>query len=437
MMREARALPGREYASNWRLRLGIAGCALALALGRWAFAPLAVAQDGKPAAPSVRNAIGMPIEAALAALKQKHGKEALARIAEADATKDKTPYETYVVERIRAQALVLLGDAAGAASAFEKAVSSSGAPAADKLPLLAAATSQYFAAKAYAKTVELADRYVRDGGTEKSVRTLLIHSLYLGNDFVRATKEIAADVQSEEQAGRIPSEEQLQLLANTTLKQRDNAGYAQVLEKLLAYHPKKDYWLGVIHGVQTHAGFPGRLTLDLARLKIATGTMRSANEYVEAAQLSLQEGFPAEAGRIIDQGYAARLLGTGAEAERHKRLRAMATKNLAEDRRTAAQDDAQAAAATNGVALFNAGFNHVFKGSFDKGLDMMERGLGKGGLKRADDSRLHLGYAFYLAGRQQKAAETFKAVQGQNGAAALARLWVIHIGHKAPPRPRS
>jgi hypothetical protein len=48
--------------------------------------------------------------------------------------------------------------------------------------------------------------------------------------------------------------------------------------------------------------------------------MKSTEEYVESAQLSLQEGFPAEASKIIDQGYSAGLLGTGPDAARHKRL---------------------------------------------------------------------------------------------------------------------
>ena len=38
--------------------------------------------------------------------------------------------------------------------------------------------------------------------------------------------------------------------------------------------------------------------------------------------------------RIIDKGYAAGLLGTGAEAGRHKRLKEMAAKSLAEDKKT-------------------------------------------------------------------------------------------------------
>jgi hypothetical protein len=156
--------------------------------------------------------------------------------------------------------------------------------------------------------------------------------------------------------------------------------------------------------------------------------MRSTGEYVEMAQLALQAGFPAEAKTIVDQGYAAGLLGSGTDADRHKRLRDLTAKNLAEDRKTLGQDDAQTAAAKDGTALFNTGFNYVLNGQSEKGLAMMESALKKGGLKRPDDARLHLGYAYHFAGQNAKAAQHFKSVQGNDGTAALARLWALHVG---------
>jgi len=238
---------------------------------------------------------------------------------------------------------------------------------------------------------------------------------------------LLVDVQTEESAGKTPKEEQLQLLANACLKQRDNAGYGNALEKLVAYYPKRDYWQAVMYSVSSRPGVADRLALDLARLKLATGTMRTANEYMEAAQLSLQAGYPGEAKLFVDGGFTAGLLGTGPDAERHRRLRALTMKSLAEDRLD--EEDAQAAAARDGNVLLNTGLNLVIRGHADKGLPMMEQGLRKGGLKRPDDARLHLGYAYHVAGQRQKAIQTFKSLQGTDGAAALARLWVIHLGH--------
>lgn len=417
-----------------RRRVGavIAGIAIGTAgIGFTTLAPIgsAFAQEQKTAGNTVRPEIGKPIQAALDLLKSKRGKDALAKVQEADAVPNKTPYEAYLVERVRAQAAAAVGDAAAAARAFEATAASSAVSGAEKLQFVAAAAGQYYLAKNYGKVAELGARYFKEGGTDKSIRTIYVQALYLGNDFAAAGKELLSQIHAEEQAGKTPAEDQLQLLANVYLKQRDNTGYANVLEKLVAYYPKKDYWLAVIHSVGTRSGFSERLALDFARLKLATGTMGAATEYLEAAQLSIQAGLPAEAKKIVEQGYAAGLLGTGAEADRHRRLKDMAAKNLAEDAKTLGQDDAQVAAGKDGTALLNTGFNYVLNGSGAKGLEMMEQGMRKGGLKRVEDARLHLGYAYHVAGQKQKAIQVFKTVQGADGTASLARLWVIHLGH--------
>jgi hypothetical protein len=393
------------------------------------FAPIGSARAQERAANTVRPEIGKPIQAAVDLLKSKKGREALARVQEADAVPNKTLYEAYLVERVRGQAAAAAGDAIAAARAFEATAASSASSGAEKLQFLAAAAGQYYAAKDYGRAAELCARYFKDGGSDRAIRTVYIQSLYLGNDFAAAGRELLGDIQAEEQAGKTPAEDKLQLLASVYLKQHDNGGYANALEKLVAFHPKKEYWLAVVYSVGARSGFSERLALDFARLKLATGTMRTATEYIEAAQLSLQAGFPAEARKIIDQGYSAGLLGTGPESDRHRRLKDMAARNLAEDKKTLGQDDAQAAAAKDGTALVNAGFNYVLHGSGDNGLEMMEQGIRRGSLKRPDDARLHLGYAYHVAGQNQKAIQVFKMVQGADGTAALARLWVIHLGH--------
>jgi hypothetical protein len=57
---------------------------------------------------------------------------------------------------------------------------------------------------------------------------------------------------------------------------------------------------------------------------------------------------------------------------------------------------------------------------------MMEQALKKGGFKRGEDAKLHLGFAQLLAGQKAKAIETLRTVKGTDGAAEIARLWVLY-----------
>jgi hypothetical protein len=149
------------------------------------------AQDQAAKGQTVRPEVGKPIQSAIDLLKAKRGKEALARVREAQAVHDKTPYESYIVERVFAQAAAMAGDAAAAARAFEAVAASPAAPEAERRQFLAAAAGQYYVAKDYAKAAETASRYLKQGGTDKSVRTMYIQALYLGNNFAAAAKAIA------------------------------------------------------------------------------------------------------------------------------------------------------------------------------------------------------------------------------------------------------
>ena len=373
----------------------------------------------------VRPEVGKVLQAAVDLLKSKKGKETLAKLKEADALGDKTAYETYMIERVRGQAAAQAGEVAVAARSLEAAASSSAAPATDRLPLLAAAAGQYYTAKDYGRCAELAARYLKDGGSDPALRTLYVQALYLGNNLAEAGRQMSALIEAQEQAGKPAGEDQLQLYASICLKQRDMSCYTVALERLLLRYPKPDYWASAIYDLTKGSGFPGRHALDVFRLRLATRTMRSADEYFEAAQLSLQDGYPAEAKDIIDRGYAAGLLGTGAEADRHRRLRDMAAKALAEDTKTLGQDDAAAAAAKDGTPLMNFGFNYVLRGQAAKGLPMMEQGIKKGGLKRPEDAKLRLGIAQAMAGHTQQAVQTLGSVHGTDGTAELARLWSV------------
>jgi len=387
---------------------------------------IAAAANGQ--GPAVRPEIGKPIQAASDLIKAKRGREALAKVREAQAVGNKTAYESYLIDRVLGLASASAGDHSAAARAFESVLASPAIPDGEKRQFLAAAAGQHYAAKEYGRAAELAGRYLRDGGGDGSVRTIYVQALYLSNNFAGAAKALSADVEAAEQAGRAPSEDQLQMLSNAYLQMKDSAGYSRALDKLIAHYPKKDYWLSALHGVLTLPGFSDRLQLDVTHLKIATGTMRTAGEYFEAVQLSLHDGFPLEAQKIMEKGLAAGLLGTGPEAERHKRLKALVDKDLAEDKKTIAQEEAQGIAGKDGKTLLNDGFNYVLHGKTAKGLEMMEQGVKLGsGLKRPDHAKMQLAYGYHLAGQNQKAIQTYRTVQGTDGAAALARLWISYL----------
>ena len=375
---------------------------------------------------ALRPEVGRPLQAAQDLIKGGRFKEALAKVREAEAAGARNANETFLIERMRMAAASGAGDADTAARSFEAISGSSRIAGADKLRMIESIAGSYYRQQQYAKAMQWGQRYFKEGGTSGAIRTMLIQSQYLSGDFAGAAKELIAEVQGAERAGNAPAEDRLKLLLNAAMKQKDNNAYVFAMEKLVTYYPKKEYWVDLLSRMQRKPGFSDRLSLDTYRLSLATGSMTAPADYMEMAQLALQAELPTEGKYVVDKGFANGVLGTGAQADRHKRLRDLVEKRLAESKAGLAEAEKQATAAKTGEALVSLGMDLLFGGQAAKGVQLIQQGIAKGGLKRPEDAKLHLGIGQLVAGDKAKAQATFKTVQGADGTADLARLWALY-----------
>jgi hypothetical protein len=373
---------------------------------------------------ALRPEIGRPLQAAQELVKAGKYREALAKVREADVVGGKTAGESLTIERMRLAAASGAGDADTAAKAFEAVAPS--VAGAEKLRMIESIAGIYYRARDYAHATQWYQRYFREGGTNAANRTLLTQAQYLAGDYAGVAKELTAEMQAAERNGATPPEDRINLLMNAAVRQQDVAAETFALERLVMYYPKKEYWAALLNRLQRKPGFADRLALDAYRLSLATGSMTAANDYSEMAQLALQAGSAAEARQVVDKGFAAGALGSGPEAERHKRLRDLVLKRVEEAKKSRADDEKQALAARDGNELLALGLNLVYEGDRPRGLQLMQQGVARGGLKRPEDAKLHLGIAQLMAGDAAKAQATLRTVSGGDGTADLARLWSLY-----------
>jgi hypothetical protein len=371
--------------------------------------------------------VGAPLQEAQKALQSKNYKEASAKISAAEAAgKGKlSSYESFVIAQLKSSAALGQGDYKGALAAYDDILASPELPAGEKVQRLDAYVKIAYTAKDYAKTADAIQKYKAAGGTSPDTLGLYAQSLYLAGKYKEAGAELTSQINALEAAGKKPTDTQLQLLASCALKQNDMNAYAAALEKIVTFTPKPEYWLDLIVRTGNKPGFSPALTLDTYRLRKATGTMEKTGDYMEAAQLALQAGYPAEAQGFVDEGYSKKLLGEGADAARHQRLKDLVAKKKTEDQATLAEGEKAAAAQATGDALVATGFNLVTYGQNDKGLQLIQQGISKGGLKAPEQAKLHLGVAQVLAGKKSEANKTFAGVGGTDGSKDIARLWTL------------
>ena len=369
---------------------------------------------------AVRPEVGKPLQAAQALVKQRKGREAMAEIAKAEAVPNRTAYENQVIAQMKAAAASASGDNDATIKANQALLDSGKVSGREAATLVQSIAVAYYNKKEYGEAARWTQRYFKEGGSESAMRTMLLQSYYLGNDCASVNKMLAGA------EDRRSSEEELQMLANCYDRQKDTAGYVSAIERLVVSYPKKSYWTDLLSRVQKKPGFSERLDVNVYRLRLATGNLNSTNDYLEMAQLALQAGTPAEAKVIVDRGYETKALGQGPDAGRHQRLRDLVMKDLAESQKNRAKDERDALAAKDGNELVKVGLNYVYEGNADKGIALIEQGIKKGGLKRPEDAKLRLGEALIYAGHKNRGVQTLKSVQGSDGTADLARLWILN-----------
>jgi hypothetical protein len=408
-------------ARGFRLRVSSA-TALSAAL-------LAAALAASPAAAqeALRPAIGKPLLSAKSFLAAHNYAKAMAAVRAADAVPGKTAHETLVIEQMRAAIAQESGDTTTAAAAYQQLLASGQLPPGEAAKLMQGEVSIAFKQKNYANVVYWADRYLKAGGTEPGMRTYLIQGYYLQGKYAEAEKLQQAQIAQETRGGRPPQEPQLQLLYSCQTKLGDKNGQLATIKQLVTYYPKPDYWLNVIDNIRAKPGFPDRLSLDVYRLEFSLSLVNKPEDAMDMAELAIQAKLPGEAKEVIDKSYAGGLLGTGPEAPREARLRALVDKTYAADKAALGKEDAAAEADRDGNALLALGQTYVSYDMFDKGIPMMEEAIRKDALNHPEDAKLHLGLAYWKAGQKAKALAELKMVRGTDGTADLAQLWLLRF----------
>lgn len=379
-------------------------------------------------AQGVRPEVGRPLQQASDLLKAGKAREALAKAREADAVGGKNPAEQLMIDRMKGAAAQRAGDNATAIAAFESAMASGRLSGAEQAQIAESIAFAYSQQKNFAKAGDWANRAKAAGGNSASLNQLIAYLQSQSGDYNQIFKDAQAQVNAAEQAGRRPGEDDLLRLADAAKRLNNNAAYSHALEKLVLYYPKKEYWSAHLVSLQRKPGFADRLSLDLMRLKLANGLITKTDDFMEMAQLSLQAGLPVEAKTIVDKGYASGALGTGEQAARHQRLRDLVLKQLAESAAGIDKEAADAAAAKDGNELVKVGTIYASMGQYDKAVDLIEKGIAKGGLKRPEDARLRLALALAQSPKTRaKGLHMLRSVSGNDGTADVARLYAVVV----------
>jgi len=407
------------------LRAMLLACALAAGTVAAPFAAsVAVAQEKAAKGPSVGPKLGKILKAAQDAISAKKWQEAKAKLDEAAAFPDKSPYETYAVNELAGFVAINLSDYPAAAKAFEATLNSEYLAADQRPARLKAVAQLFYQTKAYAKVTNYGATYLKDNAGDSDMNMMVGQAYYLQNDFVNAAKYLSSAIDAAEKAGKPVKEDWLQLLQSAKYEQGDTAGLTRTLEKTVSLFPKANYWDQLITLTDKEINDSGKLDLEIYRLRLATGAKLEPDEYREIAELAIQAGLPGEAQMVMEKAMAG-----GTKTERDTRLINMAKNQAEADQRTLAQSEAAAKNAANGEPLVKTGEAYLTYGNPAKAVELIKAGIAKGP-KDVERAKLRLGVAQLEAKQVGEARKTFASIAANSPYGRLGKLWSIVASQK-------
>jgi len=398
-------------------------------------APAAAAsQPANAVSPAFATAFGQAQDL----LKSGNGVGALAKLKELDALPNQTPYEKYLILRVRGPAEYAANDLTSAAADFEALLANDLLPASERLAILKAHASVLYTSEQWPKATVAIQRYLDAGGDDAQLKELLPQTQYVNKDYANAAKGFRAQVDAAYAAGRTPTEKTLRLMATSYNESKDVVNYNWTLDRLAVGYPKADYWDKEIATAAHTEKFSDRLYVDKYRLRMQLLGAINDDDRLNYAAMAAHAGYPEEAKIVLDNAYATKPF-TGADLAEANKMRVEINKSVASDRAQKAGNESAARGAKDGNALVSLGLLETVDGNAQHGAQMIEEGIAKGGVRNPEEAALHLGYAQIKAGRNADAVKTLEAIKGgPNGLVQIAHVWILYAQSRmqaAAPAP--
>jgi tetratricopeptide (TPR) repeat protein len=411
-------VPARSFAA---LILGAAFAAIvALAPATSAFA------QEKEKAPKNSAALAKPLKEANDDIKAKKFPDAITKLKTAEGMAGKTPADQYIIDQMLSFSYIKTQQYPEAAKYLEAQLDSGMSPQAEQPTLVKQLATINYQTKNYEKAIDFGNRAIKGGYADDQIKTIVGQSYYLKGDWKNTLKFEEGIVDSQIKEGKTPSNDSLALVYSACTKLQDEACQTRAVEKMVTYYPKPETWAQLLYGMRKDTSGNEANLFQTYRLMLETDVLKDPTDYTEMAELALDAGSPGDAQNVLEKAAAKNVFTDQRSKDRSQRLLDSAKKRATSDQAGLPKLEKEADAASTGDKNIAVGRAYLGYSQYDKAVDQLSKGLGKGGIKNEPDARLTLGIAQLKAGHKDDAMKTFKAVKGDPALERLANLWGLH-----------
>ena len=251
---------------------------------------------------------------------------------------------------------------------------------------------------------------------------LLANGYFQLKDYDKSLSNIQIAIDREESAGKVPKE-QWYNLARFIHFDRDNFREAlNVLELLIMYYPKKQYWVQASHLYGEEKDEARQLALLEATYE--QNLLDRSQDIVLISQLYLQAEVPSPAARAMEKGLADDIVE---KESKNYELAGVAWRQAQEVTKSLPMLEAAASKSEKGELYARLGNVYLDVDKNKEAVEALKRGLDRGGVKRPDQARLALGMAYFNLGDFNAARRAFREARKDKRARSYADQWLRYI----------
>ena len=251
---------------------------------------------------------------------------------------------------------------------------------------------------------------------------LLANGYFQLKDYDKSLSNIQIAIDREEAAGKVPKE-QWYNLARFIHFDRDNFREAlDILEILIMYYPKKQYWVQASHLYGEEKDEARQLALLEATYE--QNLLDRSQDIVLISQLYLQAEVPFPAALAMEKGLADDIVE---KESKNYELAGVAWRQAQEVTKSLPMLEAAASKSEKGELYARLGNVYLDVDKNKEAVEALKRGLDRGGIKRPDQARLALGMAYFNLGDFNAARRAFREARKDKRARTYADQWLKYI----------
>lgn len=311
-------------------------------------------------------------------------------------------------------------DYPGALRAYEKIITLPEAPEGTLIQARYSVAQLYFVVEDFEKGVAaLLEWFKVTANPTSSAYMLLGQGYYQLKKYDDSLKNVEIAIDLYKEKGKTPKENWLGLQRFLYYEKENFRKVTEILDELLTHYPKKQYWVQ-LSAMQAELKNESK-QLSAMETAYVQGMLEKEKELINMAYLFLANEVPYKAAKVLDKGIKAKVIEPTS-----KNLELLGNSwRSAQEIKKAIPEMAKAASKSDKGDLWARLCNiYLDNDQFKKAVDSCDKGLKKGGVKRADTAHLVKGMAHFNLKQYKSARSEFIKAAKDKRSKGYADQWI-------------